>query len=393
MSAVFRYEDLPVFDAFEEVVDPAVFTPLPDEWQIGAADVVSSADALRAGRYKEVNMAGAAVVSAVRNALGSQSFPFVFGGDGAVLAVPSEGAGAAREAMAATTNFAAEELQLELRVGMLSVASIRAAGHDFRVARYAASPEAVYAMFSGGGASYADAELKAGRIGIPPSPAGSRPDLAGLSCRWSPIESRRGVIFSLLVAPAAGAPISAFREVASKVITITQSEERGGHPVPTEGPQFAIDMHAMRLEAAATRKPGGSRFVRFAAILGEMLFAKYLQSRGRAAGRFDPQRYRGWVARNSDFRKYDDALRMTIDCTVGTADHLEAVLKKAESERIVDYGVHRQEAALMTCIVPSYVSDDHVHFLDGADGGYALAAQALKEKISARVSDGAGAHA
>ena len=28
----------------------------------------------------------------------------------------------------------------------------------------------------------------------------------------------------------------------------------------------------------------------------------------------------------------------------------------------------------MTCIVPSYVSDDHVHFLDGAGGGYALAA-------------------
>ena len=38
----------------------------------------------------------------------------------------------------------------------------------------------------------------------------------------------------------------------------------------------------------------------------------------------------------------------------------------------------------MTCIVPSYVSDDHVHFLDGAGGGYALAAQALKEKLSAR---------
>ena len=38
----------------------------------------------------------------------------------------------------------------------------------------------------------------------------------------------------------------------------------------------------------------------------------------------------------------------------------------------------------MTCIVPSYVSDDHVHFLDGAGGGYALAAQALKEKLAAQ---------
>ena len=75
MSDGFRYEDLPVFDAFERVSDPSVFTALPDDWQVGAADVVKSTDALKAGRYKDVNMAGAAVVGAVRNALGSCLFP------------------------------------------------------------------------------------------------------------------------------------------------------------------------------------------------------------------------------------------------------------------------------------------------------------------------------
>ena len=58
-------EDLPVFDAFEKVSDPSIFTPLPDDWQVGAADIVKSTAALRAGRYKDVNMAGAAVVGAV----------------------------------------------------------------------------------------------------------------------------------------------------------------------------------------------------------------------------------------------------------------------------------------------------------------------------------------
>jgi hypothetical protein len=380
----FRYEDLPVFDAFEKVSDPSVFTPLPDDWQVGTADVVKSTDALRAGRYKDVNMAGAAVVGAVRNALGSVSFPFVFGGDGAVLAVPGNTAEAARAAMAATTNFVAEELNLDLRVGMMPVAAIRAAGRDVRVARYAASPEAVYAMFSGGGANYAEAELKAGRIAIAAAP-GTRPDLTGLSCRWSPIESRLGVILSLLVASAPGASEAAFRSVASEVIRITEAEARGGHPVPPEGPQFSLNRRAMRLEAAATRG-GGGKIGRFAKILAEMLFAMYLEKRGRAAGRFDPKHYRGWVAKNSDFRKYDDALRMTIDCSVATADRLEALLRQAEADRVVDFGMHRQDAALMTCIVPSYVSDDHVHFLDGAGGGYALAAQALKDKLAARKS-------
>lgn len=383
MSEGFRYKNLPVFDAFERVSDPSVFTPLPDDWQVGVADVVKSTDALKAGRYKDVNMAGAAVVGAVRNALGSASFPFVFGGDGAVLAVPGEAAPATRAAMAATTNFVAEELKLDLRVGMMPVAAIRAAAHDVRVARYAASPEAVYAMFSGGGMSYAEAELKAGGIGIEAAAPGVRPDLTGLSCRWSPIESRLGVILSVLVAPAPNASEAAFREVASNVIRITEAEARGGHPVPSEGPQFSLNRRAMRLEAAATRG-GGGKLGRFAKILAEMLFAMYLEKRGRAAGRFDPKRYRGWVARNSDFRKYDDALRMTIDCSPATAERLETVLKKAEAEGVVFYGLHRQDAALMTCIVPSYVSDDHVHFLDGAGGGYALAATALKEKLNTR---------
>jgi hypothetical protein len=302
-----------------------------------------------------------------------------------VLAVPGDTVQKARVAMAATTNFVAEELHLELRVGMLPVASIRAAGHDMRVARYAASKEAVYAMFSGGGASYTEHELKAGRIAIGPAPPGSRPDLTGLSCRWSPITSRLGVILSILVAPAPGASEDAFRRVASRVIRITEAEARGGHPVPAEGPQFALNGRAMQLEAAASTRAGGSRLRRIATILGEMLFAIYLDKTGGAAGRFDPKRYRGWVARNSDFRKYDDALRMTIDCSIATSDLLEAVLREAEVERVVDYGLHRQDAALMTCIVPSYVSDDHVHFLDGAGGGYTLAAQVLKGKLAARM--------
>ena len=32
----------------------------------------------------------------------------------------------------------------------------------------------------------------------------------------------------------------------------------------------------------------------------------------------------------------------------------------------------------MTCIVPSILRDDHIHFVDGADGGYTAAAAAMK---------------
>ncbi|MBA3519873.1 MAG: DUF3095 domain-containing protein [Rhizobiales bacterium] len=386
----FRYEDLRIFDAFERVSEPGVYTPLPDDWMVGVADVVNSTGALKGGRYKAVNMAGASVVAAVMNALGGAKFPFVFAGDGAVLAVPAEAGGRTRGAMAATANYVAAELGLGLRVGMVSVGAIRAAGHDMRVARYAASSEAIYAMFAGGGASYAEAELKAGRITLDPAPADRRPDLTGLSCRWSPLQARRGVILSILVVPAHGASPDAFRRIATGVIRMTEEVERGGNPVPVGGPQFALNLRGLNTEAGAARKRFGFRPMRLAKLLGEMLIGIALDRAGRPLHGFDPRRYRSWVPMNSDFRKFDDALRMTIDCAPEAADRIEAFLVEAEAGRIVDYGLHRQNAALMTCIVPSMFEDDHLHFLDGAGGGYALSARVMKERLATRGSAGAG---
>jgi hypothetical protein len=383
VPAPFRYEALPVFDAFERVSDPSLYTPLPDDWQVGVADVVESTRALAEGRYKAVNMAGAAVVAAVKNVT-ADPFPFVFGGDGAILAVPAADAGATRDALAATALFSAEELGLTLRVGMIEVGDIRAAGHDMRVARYAASREAIYAMFSGGGASHAEAELKAGRVALPPAPAGARPDLSGLSCRFAPFASRRGLILSLLVAPAAGTTPEAFRAVTNEVIRLVAAEERAGHPLPPEGPDFTVDPASFRYEAAATRRFPGQYALTMALTTFRMVVGTFLSRTGRKLGPLDVRHYRTWVTKNSDFRKFDDGLRMTIDCSTETAGALETYLAGAEAERVVDYGLFRQQEALITCLTPSVLQDDHLHFLDGAGGGYALAAKALKARLAAR---------
>ena len=95
-------------------------------------------------------------------------------------------------------------------------------------------------------------------------------------------------------------------------------------------------------------------------------------------GGFDPTVYRRDVVDNSDFRKYDDNLRMTLDCTPALADSIERRLAKAEVDKIARFGLHRQPSAIMTCIVPSISESTHVHFVDGAAGGYALAARRLK---------------
>ena len=66
-----------------------------------------------------------------------------------------------------------------------------------------------------------------------------------------------------------------------------------------------------------------------------------------------------------------------------TATAIERRLEDARSAGIANAGLHRQETALMTCIVPSVFNDDHLHFLDGGGGGYTQAALQLKPAVSA----------
>ncbi len=325
----FSYDELPVF---ERVGDPGVYTPLPDTWEVGVTDVVDSTGAIAAGRYKEVNFAGAAIVAAVKNALGGAAFPFVFGGDGTVFAVPHEAAEATRKALGATVNYVADELGLVLRAGMLPVVAIRAAGHDMRVARYAASSEAVYAMFSGGGATYAEGSLKSGRISVPPAARDARPDLGGLSCRFSPVESRHGVILSIVVMPAEAASFAEFWEEASRVIAIVQaSDDRSGHPLSAEGPHLDFRAPSIRYEAAATRRFPGNYLQTRARVTVEQFVGAILSRAGRKLGPLDVRSYRNWVARNSDFRKFDDALKMTVDCTPATVERIRTCLDRPRS--------------------------------------------------------------
>src|SRR2546429_2914341 len=96
------YGSIPVFRGFGSLMDPAMYSPLPDDWTVGVADIVESTRAIANQRYKAVNMAGAAVIAAVTNALEGREVSFVFGGDGASFAVGPHDLDPAREALAAT---------------------------------------------------------------------------------------------------------------------------------------------------------------------------------------------------------------------------------------------------------------------------------------------------
>jgi hypothetical protein len=163
-----------------------------------------------------------------------------------------------------------------------------------------------------------------------------RPNLTGLSCDWAPFPSQRGEILSLLVEPRDDTSPEVFAALAKRVLAVFDAAPRQSHPLPAGVPL------------------SGDR--------GKQVDAK------------------GWseVAASSDFRKFDDGLRLTLDCTPEQIDRVEAILVPARARGEINFGLHRQSHALMTCLVPSDKPDSHLHFLDGMGGGYARAAEMME---------------
>ena len=266
---------------------------------------------------------------------------------------------------------------------MISVAEIRARGHDVRVARYLPSDNISIAMFSGGGLAWADAAMKRGEIVLPPAAPGAHPDLSGLSCRYELIPSKRGQVLSLVVMQGSDASSDDFRAVVETIARIVEETPDASRPLPGQGLRLKWPPQGYDLEARASRRADEFIRVRKAKVLALTFLYFIIMWTGLRVGRFIPKKYTREIIENSDFRKFDDSLRMVLDCSPELATEIEDFLNAAAAKGVVRYGSHRQQDAMMTCFTPSPSHPSHVHFIDGAQGGYALAAAALKQKEGA----------
>ena len=351
------------------------FAALPDDWVVGVTDIVNSTGEIADGRYKTVNMVGASVISAMMNGLKGRAFPYVFGGDGASFAVAPSDRDIAHEVLSTLRCWVPAEFDMELRAALIPVRDIREAGHDVRVSRYAASEGVDYAMFAGGGLAWAEQQMKSGAVGVPAAARLVSPDLTGLSCRWNNIPAAQDLILSLVVLPTGDE--TAFAQLADQIVLLADRLDRGGHPVPASGPDLQYPPPNLVLEAH-TLQTHWPLAVRTAVLAARTFVSWLIFTFGIRLGSFDPGHYRAGISRNADYRKYDDGLKMTLDCDRQTRDLLVAALEQARLNGVIRYGVHEQDQAMVTCIVPSAVREDHVHFVDGAAGGYTMAAAQLK---------------
>ena len=176
--------------------------------------------------------------------------------------------------------------------------------------------------------------------------------------------------------------------------TLERFDDYAGHPVSLGGLRLNTLFGAYSTEARirSGETSGAAYRAAEAEARGITLAGRALMALGQSAGGFDGSKYPKELIENTDFRKFDEALRMVLDVSDTQLAVIEEELERARQSGELVYGLHRAPSALITCYVRSYVGN-HVHFVDGSDGGYALAAKKLKAQLAERRASGLGSGA
>lgn len=373
------FKNLKPLPSFQSFLDEDHFKPVPSDWYFILTDVQGSTQAIQEGRYKDVNTLGAASIAAAKNVMKNEEFPFVFGGDGATLLIPPKKYPAVMDGLLSLQSLAKQRFDLKLRVGALQISKILSEGHTLSVGKYELASGCFSAMIQGTGVPAAELQIKSQTTSLPtpgftPERHPSSPTLDGLSCRWRPCPNQNGTILCMIIEAHQSCSNPAYREVWSAFEETFNQGLEVLNPTRSTGKYNSITQ-CVRDE------------IRYQKNLLSLSFLKRLFEIPIAVFLFKLRiplpiirRYEHDIASHSDFRKFDNAIRMVIDCSQEKAEQIESALSKLHRENKIYYGIHRADESLMTCFVKSLKPGSHIHFIDAANGGYAAAATQLKKQ-------------
>ena len=377
------YSQLKIFSDFSELVREAHYQTAPADWWVVIADVEGSTKAIQAGQYKIVNMVGASTIAAVVNAAGTREIPFVFGGDGSTALIPPEALERVHMALNVSREVSLLQHKLKLRIGLVPHQTLIDAGAPVRVARFGLTPGNTIAFFKGQGLSLAEKWVKEGQFLL--SLSSSKPDFdphQGLSCRWAPLENSRGMILSILVKvneERVANEAEYLKNLLHDIDHIVGFSSPEAHPIKVPKMQSEVPGKAARLETSFGRQ---GLFKTFMLIwLVKIMDWGFIKLKA-----FDLKKYKTSLAQNSDYRKFDEMLRMVLDVTPEMRTLIVSLLDQHHARGALWYGVHSSATALMTCFVQETSNNQHVHFIDGGDGGYSMAALGLKQQMKQDLS-------
>ena len=409
------YQSIPSIDDYADLVHSNKYIRLPSNWCVIVTDIVSSTKHIENGRYRDVNTVGVMTICAVRNALGiHKDFPYVFGGDGSSLVVKPEQEQLVLHTLLALRRVVRANYQMELRVGSVSIEELEDHGVTVEVTRYEIVSGMCIALFRGGGLALADAIIKSRpdyeQLQETIESSTITPNMDGLSCRWKKIPNRNGCVLTLLVMDNPdivvvdedetdehghddgnsdesesddedNVTMKMYQRVIIKLQEILKPQTmKKANPVNPELAEYKTAPEMIADEQRMHESKISPSYINRAVEIGlcHVLFRwKKLQH-----AIIDAPEYVQGMRTHADHRKFDDMIRMVIDCTPDQADAIEQYLQGMYDDgRQIFFGTQRSQHTLMTCLLKDTNDGNHIHFVDGDLGGYAIAAKTLKMQL------------
>lgn len=375
MSSRNFYKDIvPMYDMYK-LIGSDNFRKVPDDWDIIVTDIFKSTEAIQQGRYKEVNFIAASTIIAVLNSLPKIEIPFVFGGDGSTLLIPSTFRENISSVLVDVKNTVKLNFGLTLRTGLVPVKDLSDREIKVLVAKHSISDNYEQAIFKGGGLSFAEELVKSsdGKYEINAKLNKGCANFTGLECRWQDIYSFKGESMSLIVKILEDENNQASYHDVLKEIDHLYGPAAKRNPVSEENLRLTFKKRGPFFEAGILNK---IKILHTVKVWSVNFYANYLFKHGNN----EWIKYKKLVKSTCDYEKFDDTLKVVLSGSPYQREKLISILDKLEEQGKIAYGVLITNRSLITCLIFER-HGRQVHFIDAADGGYALAAKQLKEKL------------
>lgn len=385
MSSKLFYKNLNYINKFIDSYDETMYKDVPEDWYIIITDIENSTKAIEQGKYKEVNIAGALSIIAIGNFIGTLEFPFVFGGDGVSMLVHKDYIEKSKKALKALQNNIKNNFDLNLRAGYISIEELRKKNLETKIAKFKVSNCYYQALLKGNGYLYAESAIKKGDYSLDKDYIEfNEKDLNvdGFSCRWQDIPAKKDNQLALIIKILDNEHQNKIlKDLLIKIYEILGTEENW-HPILKEEDMQTIPLNSpyVNLEAKLTSKLYYIQkyFIKLQ-ILMVNFFGKFKKPIGIKVNYQDISRMRHMNYVSSDFRKYDNTLKLILNISNKEKVELFEYLNELSNQKKIIYGYYEDSKAHITCLVNLSNKED-VHFIDVINGGFTNAAKMLKER-------------
>jgi hypothetical protein len=380
MSTNNFYKDLKQVNDFSKIMEDSNYTKLPNDWYVIVSDIKDSTKAIEKGMYKQVNFIAALTIIGILNIDRDEDFPYVFGGDGASLIIPANLLKKSKKVLLEASKKAKEAFDLELRIGVVSIKEIENKGSFIELTKFKMTDSYTQVIIRGNGLELAEELLKKqyNKYKVENDFTHEyNPNFEGLECRWENIKTPREETISLLIK-------SINQKNDNEIYTncINKIEKIAGihsdrNPLKTQNQlNLSFNPKILNAEASILTKNMFSRFFTISRLMLENFLGLILMR--YSIGKWG--QYKNIILKTTDTEKFDDMLRMVISTEKSQTKELEEYLEKEYQNKNLVYGIHKSDSALMTCLIFQR-HGKHIHFIDSSNGGYALAAKELKNRL------------